>query len=357
MIEVIFTLDYEIYGDGTGPLRELVHEPTERLCATFEKWNARFVNFVEVAEFEQIEAAGTDSAINSVKKQVREMHRAGYEIALHMHPQWYNARREQDRWVLDNAEYNMCVLPEDRITTMVERAVDYLRDMVHEPGFTPLSFRAGNWLFQPTRVAARELSRQGIRIDSSVFKGGLQHNHKLDYRPALKNGYYWPFSSDVNVPDSNGPWLELPIYTELVAPWKMATSKRMGMGNSYGPSRQDLRKKVNRGLDLLRFRYPLKFDFCRMTLAEMTSTIDRVMEADRQDPDKLKPIVAIGHSKDLVDLPAVDSFLSFLADRQIAVSTFQSIESKLIDREQLSTLGSNHNSTLDSVGNVRGDYV
>lgn len=331
MIEVVFTLDYEIYGDGTGPLRELVYQPTEQLCAIFEKWNARFVNFVEVSEFEQIEAAGSDSAISLVKKQVQEMHRSGYEIALHMHPQWYNARHEHGRWVLDNSEYNMCVLPQTRVACLVDRAVSYLRHMVSEPQFSPLSFRSGNWLFQPTQVAAGELLRKGIRVDSSVFKGGLQHNHNLDYRPALKNGYYWSFRSDVNVPDPTGPWLELPIYTELVAPWKMVTSKRMGMGKSYGPSRQDFRTKVNRGLDLMRFRYPLKFDFCRMTLDEMTSMIERVLEKDRQDPEKLKPIVAIGHSKDIHDFESVDRFLQFLDEKKIPVSTFQEVFERISD--------------------------
>ena len=53
MIKCIFTLDYEIYGNGTGALKELVYEPTERLMQVFDKWGARFVNYVEVAEFER----------------------------------------------------------------------------------------------------------------------------------------------------------------------------------------------------------------------------------------------------------------------------------------------------------------
>jgi len=55
MIECIFTLDYEIYGNGTGALGDLVYGPTERLRDIFRKWNAQFVAFVEVAEFEKIE--------------------------------------------------------------------------------------------------------------------------------------------------------------------------------------------------------------------------------------------------------------------------------------------------------------
>jgi len=329
MIECIFTLDYEIYGDGTGSLRELVYEPTEHLRAIFEKWGARFVNFVEVAEFELIESAGTDSAIGLVKQQVEAMHRAGYEIALHIHPQWYNARFDQGCWHLDYSEYNLCTLPQARIAEIVDRSVDYLRHMVADPQYTPLSFRAGNWLFQPTCNAAKELSRKGLRIDSSVFKGGLQLNHHLDYRPAMKNGYYWPFSSDVNNSDPAGPWLEVPIHTELVAPWNMATSKRMGMGNSFGATSTNLRKKFNRALDFMRFRYPLKFDFCRMTLSEMTSMMERVSAKDHRDPETFRPIVAIGHSKDLNDLQAVDVFLSYLRDQRVPVATFENVFSKI----------------------------
>jgi hypothetical protein len=333
MIKCIFTLDYEIYGNGTGSLKELVYEPTERLLDVFEKWDARFVNYVEVAEFERIEAAGTDAAIELVKQQVKKMHRCGYEIGLHLHPQWFNARFERGQWELDYTEYNLCTLPQPRIAEIVDRSVNYLGYMTGNPQFSPLSFRAGNWLFQPAQTAAQELSRRGLRIDSSVFKGGLLRSHNLDYRPARKNGYYWPFSSNVNEPDALGQWLELPIHTEMVAPWKMATSKRMGMGANLGGTRgnqqKNLGQKLNRAFDFLRFRYPLKFDFCRMTLAELTSMMDRVILQDRYEPDTLKPIVAIGHSKDLNDLPTVDAFLSFLREKDIPVVTFENIFTKV----------------------------
>src|SRR5277367_1637817 len=174
VIECIFSLDYEIYGDGSGSLRDLVVDPTARLLEIFDKWGVRFVNFVEVSEFEAIEAAGSDSAVQLVNQQVRGMRRSGHEIALHLHPQWYNARFERGRWQLDYSEYNVCNLPQIRIAEIADRAVAHLKYMVDDPQFAPISFRAGNWLFQPTETAARELSRKGIRIDSSVFKGGFQ---------------------------------------------------------------------------------------------------------------------------------------------------------------------------------------
>ena len=205
MIECVFTLDYEIYGNGTGALADLVYEPANRLMDIFRKWDARFVAFIEVAELEKIEEEGTDAAIEAVRLQVRELYNDAFEIGLHLHPQWYNARREGGSWVLDPGEYNLCRLSRERITEIVGRSLEYVRHVLGQRDFTPLSFRAGDWLFQPPGTAAEVLSEHGIKIDSSVFKGGLQHGHALDYRAALKNGYYWPFASNANQPDAGGP--------------------------------------------------------------------------------------------------------------------------------------------------------
>lgn len=329
MIDFVFTIDYEIYGNGTGSLNELVYEPAQRLKALFEKHGARFVPFVEFAEFEKIEARGTDPAIWLVKRQIAEFHRDGFEIGLHLHPQWANARFENGQWVLDGSEYNLCTLSRARIVEIVDQSLAYLRHIIGAPGFTPLSFRAGNWLFQPTATAASVLAEKGIRIDSSVFKGGLQRRYRLDYRPSLKNGYFWPFRSDVNHADAAGPWIEVPIHTEMVPAWRMATSKRMAYKNQFGMNSQSAQQKLMRGLDFLRFKYPLKLDFCRMTFSEMLSMMEKVISRDREDPETYRPIISIGHTKDLTDFQTVDDFLCFLKRQAIPVTTFAGIYPKL----------------------------
>lgn len=331
MIECIFTIDYEIYGNGQGSLRELVYEPAQKLMTVFDDWNVRFVNFVEVVELQKIEAAGTDGASADVRRQIREMFERGFEIALHLHPQWCRASFQDGTWFLDYSEYNLCALPRCRIVEIVEGAVAYLQNVVGVDGYSPVSFRAGNWLLQPSGCAAAVLAENGIRIDSSVFKGGLQHGHGLDYRPAMRNGYYWTFADDANLPDPRGQLLEIPIHTEMVPLWRMITRKRLGLQQKSHAAMQraSTRKKsqrLNRIRDHLRFRYPLKFDFCRMTLDELTKTVDGVIRSDQESPASFKPLVAIGHTKDLDDFETVKAFLAYLSDKGIKVSTFQEID-------------------------------
>ena len=177
------------------------------------------------------------------------------------------------------------------------------------------------------------LADHGFRLDSSVFKGGLQHQHGLDYRRSLRNGYFWKFRDDVNEPDSTGPWIEVPTYSEMVPAWKMVTSKRMAFRNGGGAAGtstgQDVAQKVNRIRDLLRFRYPLKLDFCRMTFQELTVMMDGIIREDRKAPDSYRPVVLIGHTKDLTDFDTVERFLSYLKSTRISVSTFFEVYPKL----------------------------
>jgi hypothetical protein len=328
MIEFIFTIDYEIYGNGEGSLKELVYEPAEKLRTLFKKKNARLVFFVEAAELDVIANEGTDKAIDLVKKQICTLHQEGFEVGLHLHTQWYNGRYKNETWQLDYNEYNICNLPETRIVEIVSRSITYLRSVLGIGSFTPLSFRAGNWLFQPTYMIAKVLTEQGIRIDSSVFKGGLQHKHKLDYRRSLMNGYYWRFTDDVNIPDSRGIMLELPIYTQMVPCWKMITLKRVGLKQNSSLSLQRGAGRLQHISDFLRLSYPMKLDFCRMTIDELTGMVDTIIREDQQDPASLKPVVAIGHTKDLIDFETIELFLSYLMDKNIPITTFAEIYPK-----------------------------
>ena len=327
MIECIFTLDYEIFGNGQGSLKEFVYEPAERLAAFFRKRHARFVVFVEVAELEAIERRQTDPYVDQIKEQVRSLHSEGFEIGLHVHPWWCNASYENGAWTLDYSEYNLCDLDQSRILSIIDRSIAYLQSILQKPDFRPISYRSGHLLFQPTATVARALARRGIKVDSSVYRGGLWRDQKQDYRRATRDQYYWRFSDDVVVPDSQGALLEVPIYTELVPIWKMLTGKRIGLrrkvvsaskAQSGVPSRRRL-------LDRLRLFHPLKLDFCSMTMGELTGMVDSVINEDRRTPSVYRPVVAIGHTKDLVDFETVERFLAYLDNKGIKLTTFEQL--------------------------------
>ncbi len=323
MIECIFTIDYEIFGNGSGSLRELVYEPAETLRGIFQKRKKRFVVFAEVAEFEMIEGKETDPDIELIKQQMIKFHQDGFEVGLHIHPGWYNAVHSNGNWILDYSEYNLSDLPKQRIEQIIDRAISYLRKLLDSVDYAPLSFRAGHLLFQPSRNLATVLADRGVKVDSSLYKGGLWHQHNLDYRRALENGYYWRFTESINEPDSKGILLELPIYTQMVPTWRLMTAKRVNLQRK-GASTSDTGKKLfSRMTDYLRFRYPLKFDLGQMTGQELTNTVDNICRDDAHDPSSYKPVVVIAHTKELTDFQNVEYLLSYLERKGIALSTFK----------------------------------
>jgi hypothetical protein len=318
--QFVFTLDYEIYGNGTGSLASLVIEPTQRLAEVFQRNQARFVVFAEAVEFPKIETAQTDPGSAGVRRQLRELRSAGHEIALHLHPWWARARHEGGRWHLDWSERNICDLDAPRVDAIVSEAIGYLRDALEDQQFSPVSFRSGLWAMQPTASISTVLVKHGIRVDSSVFKGGRVQALGLDYRKARVLPGHWRFSENVLKQDARGELLELPIHSEMVPFWRMLGSKRLKIQKRV-PETPAGTPLPRRWFDFCRVRYPRKFDFCRMTFQEMKEALDGVLHARRAGPTLPDYVVAIGHSKDLVDFEGIQEFLAYLRQRHVPVVT------------------------------------
>ena len=330
MIEFIFTIDYEIYGQGYGSLKDLVYEPSERLLELFSKHNQEIVFFIEVAELETIEKLTADPTIRIIKNQIIEIKRLGFELGLHIHPQWYGARLGPDNWILNFDQYNLCLLPVDRIHEIINGALNYLRYLRDDSTFTPLSFRAGNWLMTPTERIGQVLADAGLKIDSSVYKGGYQHLFGLDYRRAPKHLYYWKFFDDVNTPDDNGILTEIPIYTRMVPIWRFMTKRRLALEKKANKEPVILKNRfTSRIQDFLRFYVPLKFDFCRLSLNELKSMVNEVIKKDIESPSTYKPIVLIGHTKDDPDYQTIESFLIYLKEKGIRTTSLSQALKKI----------------------------
>jgi hypothetical protein len=92
---------------------------------------------------------------------------------------------------------------------------------------------------------------------------------------------------------------------------------------------RDRADRLSRIKDFLRPAFPMKLDFCRLTAKELAWMFDEEIEKDRKNPGQYRPIVAIGHTKDLVDIETVDTFLSYLQTKSIPISTFRDVHDRL----------------------------
>jgi hypothetical protein len=114
----------------------------------------------------------------------------------------------------------------------------------------------------------------------------------------------------------------------MVPLWKLTTSKRIGLQRKVPTRTRTGKERFLRILDFLRLHHPLKLDFSRMTMTELTQMFGREIQLDKKNPGLFRPVIAIGHTKDLIDFETVDSLLNYLRRKNISISTFSKIYQK-----------------------------
>ena len=233
---LLFTLDYEIHGNGDGNPMELMVEPTYRLMSLLEKYGQKLTIMADVAEIlcfrRYREQYGRDDYhVADIEKQLCDAIRRGHDVQLHVHSSYFKAVHQNEAFDQCIEEYNMAALPIERIDEMVGECVAYLENLLCpiKKDYKVWLFRAANWSMMPTENLYRVLVKHGITHDTSVYKGGVQGgNVCYDYRNAYDNLLAYPASmTNINERDEQGTLVEMPIYTEMRPFWDFVTPMRV----------------------------------------------------------------------------------------------------------------------------------
>lgn len=223
MLHVIFTLDYEIHGNGEGCPHALMVEPTERMLRLFEEYGAKLTIMADIGEilkFKEYAAVhGRDSFhYNKIAAQLQDAVRCGHDVQLHIHSSYFNAHHDGKQWAQDWSEYNFAGLEPRRMSAMVRTGKEYLESLLKpiKPDYRCVAFRAANWSVSPSRNVVCALAENDIRIDSSVFKYGKRQGIvTFDYTHAASNTVPWKANAeDICRADNTGALFEFPIYSE-----------------------------------------------------------------------------------------------------------------------------------------------
>lgn len=332
---VLFTLDYEIHGNGHGSPQALMVEPTARMLAQFDRHGARLTIMADVAEIMRFgrhrdQTGRDDFAYEAIRAQLRTAVRGGHDVQLHLHPSYYNARFTDGHLAQDYADYDLARIPFERLDGMVRDAKRWLEDLLRPeaPDYRCIAFRAANWSMNPAAGIVRALVANGIPIETSVFKYGRRDGMvSFDYSGAHDALVPWPVSGeDICVHDPRGKVVEFPIYCERWPVWHFLTANRVyravqGMlnplprdehGGAAGPP--GLGARLARLRHLLAAKHPWKLDLNQCSGRQLVAAIERI-EARYRGVDAVLPVVLIGHSKVFTawNERSLEPFLRFVA--------------------------------------------
>ena len=223
MLNVIFTLDYEIHGNGDGCPYDLMIEPSGRMLDLFDQYGAKLTIMADVAEILKFreyrdEFGKDDYHYEAIVKQLQDAIRRGHDVQLHLHSPYFNARFENGRWLQDWSEYNFAGLSQPRLDEMLRRGKEFLEGELQtiDPDYRCYAFRAANWAVSPSRNIVPALVNSGFGIDTSVFKYGQRKGIvQFDYTDVPSALVPWHANdSDICSRDDAGSLLEVPIYCE-----------------------------------------------------------------------------------------------------------------------------------------------
>ena len=338
MIQLILSLDYELFGNGAGDvMRDVIH-PTDRLLDICDRHGAKLTIMFEVGEYwaferydEQLRQELGYSPYEAMKTQAIDAIERGHDVQLHLHPQWIGAVHDRGAWELRNAYWRLADLPgglgtKDQTTSItgaLHAGKQTLEDMIRpvKADYECICFRAGGFYAQPSHEVIPAMKKAGLKADSSVVRGYRRTTpFDVDYSNVqTDNGLWW--TTDVELVAEGAPGehiLELPVACRMEPYWnnfkpvafraamqRRRMEKASGNGKAHGNcSRISCIPSVGMFLRRMTAKYASQLDYCKLSCREM---LKRLQELDGSGEN---PVVMIGHTKDFINDRHFAAFLA-----------------------------------------------
>lgn len=345
MKNLIFTLDYELYGNGSGDVFKHIIEPTEKILRIFDRYNAKITIFFEVIEYWKLKEEwdngnkmGYDrNPILAIENQLFSAYKKGHDIQLHLHPQWVNAKWTKDGWNVDLSQWRLgdYVGNDDySLISLLQKGKETLETIINDQKYQCNALRAGGYNVQPSHDLSVAMKTVGLKIDSSIFPGGkeLGYLSRYDYSmiPANKGMWFCDDSLEKEV-DGVTELIELPIVAfpfMRLKKYLSADRIRSFMKNRKSAKESFVAKTgANRGrFDKIKFffqREALTWDYCLFSPSMHRNFLKQINRQLQRDV-----FVLVGHPKSFISGEGL-IYLLTNTDNYAKVSINQFVTTKL----------------------------
>lgn len=219
---IIITIDYETWqpipeGYVINWKEDLI-ENTNYLMETCEQVGAKLTLMVEMCEYFWLLENELKTA-KLIEDQLKDAVKRGHDVQLHLHPNWMpelDAKYENGSWYW-NWDFGACNDYPYDLAELFALCKNHLESIINEvkSDYTVKAFRAGAYRVQPFERISDALVKNGINIDTSIYRGGKSKDRGYDFSKC--RSFNRPYKADMKDPqnsdDKNSPVIELPITT------------------------------------------------------------------------------------------------------------------------------------------------
>lgn len=222
-LSLVLTNDWELFGDGSGDYYEVQHKPTLDMLQVLKDHGAIMSFMAEVMQQLTFKKHSEDNGersniVRDWEKILQKAFLEGHDAQLHIHPQWMDAKFENNEWVLDNESWSLGEQTPEVINDLIETCKNYLETVIKmvDEKYNCTVFRAGAYYIEPSKNVLPYLINHNIISDTSVTRGFYVPN-KYDYREVPSNSFPWNVGDLLTRGEKEYTgFLEFPIYSNEV---------------------------------------------------------------------------------------------------------------------------------------------
>lgn len=320
-MNLVLTFDYELFGDGSGDVFDLMIKPTEAILNVCDSQNIKTTIFFEVIEYIRLKeewdkgnAMGYSvNPIEAIENQIISAALNGHDIQLHVHPQWVNAVYEKGEWVMDLSNWRVGDFDAGngfRVKQMLKLGKETIEQLIQPslPSYKCTVFRAGGFNIMPSGEVYEALKDLGLLVDSSVYPGGYETTELslFDYREVSPfRDFWWADKHDITKEDSfKKEIMEVPIFAlpQRRINKLLNISKINSFLDKSGPRFSSVAKtnmakrSIWQKVTFLLEREAFTWDFCLFTKTQHK----RFLRIAANEFSNRSTFVLIGHPKSLI---------------------------------------------------------
>jgi len=321
MINIIPTVDHEIFGNGKGNIVHNMINPLQRMVDIFDKYQIPLTIFPDVTEISsfkkfqsKLDLDYNQEIFNAVEKQIISLYSKGHDVQLHVHPQWVDATYKNGNWILTKQNRNindLNSLSNQSFSFLSENKV-FLENMIRkvDKDYQIIASRLTNqgWT-EPNEQISHELLNLGIKFHSL---SNQIDDSGLPYWPICKQSnnclYEVPIFSVDKPLLSSFSFLRLFIYAHNLI---FNSNFAFGYGNNK-------KKKLT---PIQEHKYRQKLDFSHLNYSEMVYHINSAINRSKKF-NGIYTVVMISHSKDFFNEKNLDKFLNIMKSEYKGIVSF-----------------------------------
>jgi hypothetical protein len=222
--------DWELFGNGLGNVATQQYYPSLFFMDISDELGLNPTFMVDVAQpimFRKYMDKDPNIGLQLTlwEESIKLIKKRGFDIQLHIHPQWLNSKYENGFFYLDN-RYNIGKYKIDEQNYFVENGIKYLEELLTpiDLNYKVHSFKAGGWGLQPSESILNVLKKNNIHVVLGLRNKLYNHNLGYDYRGMEETvmGYYPNFENICKKDSDNGiitfplSYIKLNTYEKLL---------------------------------------------------------------------------------------------------------------------------------------------